>query len=288
MANDTQQSELVSVCDSHPHGRFNFLLPTPLTKRKDMLELYHRIKDSNVTLKGDLAFVNEWDFFTTEPAEHFESLVSTGPYAGTLEAFETGVKLRTRYKHLLDEALEQKATAFWASDSGRVIDTARYFAAGFFGIDWQELATLHVVPETLDRGADTLTPGRTCLKYRNNADEHGHDYGYRMMDAYRSTYEPAIVERLAVQNAELPFDEREVFAMQLICGFETLAKGSSPWCEVFTHEEWEQFEYARDIIHYYRAGPGNPYSGSMGWLWLNATTNLLEDGPSTGPLFLSL
>ena len=137
MANDTQQSELVSVCDSHPHGPFNFLLPTPLTKRKDMLELYHRIKDSNVTLKGDLAFVNEWDFFTTEPAEHFESLVSTGPYAGTLEAFETGVKLRTRYKHLLDEALEQKATAFWASDSGRVIDTARYFAAGFFGIDWQ-------------------------------------------------------------------------------------------------------------------------------------------------------
>jgi acid phosphatase len=76
--------------------------------------------------------------------------------------------------------------------------------------------------------------------------------------------------------------------MQLLCGFETIAKGSSPWCDVFTKDEWEGFEYARDIIHYYRAGPGNPYSASMGWLWLNVTANLLREGPSSGPLFFSL
>lgn len=253
-----------------------------------MLELYHRMKDSNVTLQGDLAFVNHWDFFTTEPAEHFESLVSTGPYAGTLEAFTTGVKLRTRYKRLLDEALSESSTSFWASDSRRVIDTAKYFAAGFFGLAWDELATLHVIPETADRGADTLTPGRTCLRYRSNADEYGHDYGYRMMDEFRSTYEPAIARRLTEQNPDLVFTEREIFTMQLICGFETLAKGFSPWCNVFARTEWEDFEYARDVIHYYRAGPGNPYSGPMGWLWLNATGNLLNEGPATGPLFFSL
>ena len=253
-----------------------------------MLELYQRIQQTNETLQGDLAFANDWEFFTTDPTKHFESLVSTGQYAGTLEAFATGVKLRTRYKHLLDEALTQGVVSFWASDSKRVIESARYFGAGFFGIDGSDVATLHVIPESSDRSADTLTPGRTCRRYRDNADDYGHDYGYRTMDKIRSTYEPAIVQRLAKQNPHFPFAETEVFTMHLICGFETIAKGSSPWCEVFTHQEWENFEYARDVIHYYRAGPGNPYSASLGWLWLNATAKVLRDGPSAGPLFFSL
>ncbi|KAK3684713.1 hypothetical protein LTR37_020007 [Vermiconidia calcicola] len=252
-----------------------------------MLELHQRIQEANVTLHGDLAFANDWEFFTDEPAEHFESLVSTGPYAGTLEAFSAGVKLRTRYKTLLDQVLAAGSISYWASDSERVIDTARYFGAGFFGIETHELAKLHIIPETQDRGADTLTPGRTCHNYRNNTNKLGHDYGYRMMDAIRSMYEPAIVERLAKQNADMPFTEAEIFTMQTICGFETIAKGSSPWCDVFTQEEWDSFEYARDVIHYFRAGPGNPYSASLGWLWLNATANVLNEGPSAGPLYFS-
>ena len=98
-----------------------------------MLSLYERIRKSNVTFTGDLSFINDWDFFINEPAEDLESLVSTGPYAGTLEAFNAGVKLRTRYKDLLDNATATGPISFWASDSERVIDTAKYFGAGFFG-----------------------------------------------------------------------------------------------------------------------------------------------------------
>ena len=76
--------------------------------------------------------------------------------------------------------------------------------------------------------------------------------------------------------------------MQEMCGFETLVRGSSPWCDVFSHEDWRNFEYARDVIHYYRAGSGNPFGAVMGWLWLNATANLLEAGPGAGTLFFSL
>lgn len=42
--------------------------------------------------------------------------------------------------------------------------------------------------------------------------------------------------------------------MQEMCGFEITVRGKSKWCDVFTHEEWLEFEYARDVIHYYRAG----------------------------------
>lgn len=253
-----------------------------------MLDLYHRVRDSNLTLHGDLAFVNEWQFFTNDPSGHFENLVSTGPYAGTLEAFATGVKLRTSYKSLLDHALTQHRVSLWASDSSRVIDTAKYFSAGFFGIDWASLADLKVIPETDDLGANTLTPGKTCLNFANNVDDQGHDYGAKMLFEWRAKYLPPIMERLAKQNPEAHFTESELYSMQELCGFETIAQGTSDWCSVFTKKEWNDFEYARDLLHYYKSGPGNPFGPTMGWLWLNATANLLKEGSSDGTLFFSL
>jgi len=179
-----------------------------------------------------------------------------------------------------------KKTRLWASDSNRVIDTARYFSAGFFGLDWEDTADLQVIPQTDDLGADTLTPGDTCLQYRDDA-KHGHDYGLAMLTKFRSTYLPSISDRLEHQNPQLRFADTEIYSMQEMCGFETLVRGSSPWCDVFTHKDWLNFEYARDVIHYYRAGAGNQYGPVMGWLWLNATANLMAAGPGVGPMFFS-
>jgi acid phosphatase len=96
-----------------------------------------------------------------------------------------------------------------------------------------------------------------------------------------------IHERL-FQQTGMRFQDHEIYAMQEMCGFETIVRGRSDWCNVFTQDEFLSFEYARDVLHYYRAGPGQKYAASMGWLWLNATTNLLLEGPEAGPLFFSL
>ncbi|EEP81144.1 predicted protein [Uncinocarpus reesii 1704] len=66
-----------------------------------------------------------------------------------------------------------------------------------------------------------------------------------------------------------------------------MTRGSSPWCNVFSTDDWENFEYARDLLHYYRAGPGNPYAPTMGWLWLNRTTELLLHPSNEGDVFFS-
>lgn len=117
----------------------------------------------------------------------------------------------------------------------------------------------------------------------------GHYYGYRMLYKYQETYLSSISKRLAKENEGFDFTDEEVYSMQEMCGFETTVRGSSQWCDVFTQEEWLSFEYARDIIHYYRAGPGNKYAKSMGWLWLNTTANLIAEGPeSAGPLYFTL
>ncbi|KAL8942117.1 MAG: hypothetical protein Q9216_001842 [Gyalolechia sp. 2 TL-2023] len=254
-----------------------------------MLDLLQRIKDSNITLKGDLAFVNDWEYFSLEPSAEHDQLTTTGPYAGTLSAFAAGTRLRTRYLGLVSSPLLGKPVNFWASDCNRVIETARYFATGFFGLDWdsEKTAKLHIIPETADRGADTLTPGDTCLKYHEDT-RRGHDYGFIQLSKFRSTYLPAIGDRFEVQNSGIRFTDGEIYSMQEMCGFEILVKGSSPWCDVFSHEDWLNFEYARDVIHYYRAGPGNRFGPTMGWLWLNATANLLSGEGNNGGFFFSL
>lgn len=224
----------------------------------------------------------------SEPSAEHDQLTNTGPYAGTLSSFAAGTRLRTRYLHLLTSIPSSQSTNFWASDCNRVIETARYFATGFFGLDWNSTrAKLQVIPETPDLGADTLTPGDTCLKYRDDL-LTGHDYGLIQLAKFRSAYLPAVSARFQAQNPGIKFTDGELYSMQEMCGFELLVRGSSQWCDVFNHDDWLNFEYARDVIHYYRAGPGNRFGPALGWLWLSATANLLSKGPNAGKLFFSL
>lgn len=252
------------------------------------LQFLKRVKETGLPLNGSLEFLNDWTYFSDNPQRDFGELTNTGPYAGTLGAFRTGVRFRTRYRDLVSKDIY---TRLWASDSSRVIDTARHFASGFFGLDWESSgkAQLQVIPESFERGADTLTPGDTCLKYLEDT-ILGHDNGMEMLAQFQEAYIPAIASRLIHEdNIGLNnLSNDDVYGMQEMCGFETMVRGTSPWCEVFTEQDWYNFEYARDLLLYYRAGPGNPYAGAMGWLWLNATTGLLHDGPIAGSMFLSL
>ncbi|PYH75417.1 phosphoglycerate mutase-like protein [Aspergillus uvarum CBS 121591] len=226
------------------------------------IALLNRIRDANVKLNGSLSFLNNWTYFTDDPSTDFDQLTTTGSGPAT------------------------------ATASSKPPDTSHpgYFSGSSSPSDWQESgkATLEVIPETFDRGPDTLTPGDTCLRYLEDTD-HGHDYGIPMLARFQQAYIPAIAERLPTEqgNPALgPLSNAEVYSMQEMCGFETLVRGSSPWCAVFTREDWKHLEYARDVLHYYRAGPGNPYPRVMGWLWLIATTGLLRSGPDAGTLFL--
>ncbi|CCX06869.1 Similar to 3-phytase B; acc. no. P34754 [Pyronema omphalodes CBS 100304] len=250
-----------------------------------MLEMINRLKAHPEPFVGELSFLNNWTYFSDTPGQHFEQLTTTGPYAGVLEAFATGVKLATRYGHLKNYT-EKAVTHVWACGCQRVIDTARHFSAGFFGLD-NPHAQVITIPEDETRGGDTLTPGDTCLTYLSDL-VHGHDNGAFQLAHFQTTYLPSIAERLSAVNPTHPIKPADVYAMQELCGFEMLVRGSSPWCAVFTQEDWAQFEYARDLLHYYRAGPGTPYSIAMGSLWLNATAELLLDGPEKrGSIFAS-
>jgi acid phosphatase len=81
-------------------------------------------------------------------------------------------------------------------------------------------------------------------------------------------------------NAAAPafnFTATDIYGMSLICGYETVIRGSSPFCnlELLTPNEWLGFEYANDIQYHYNTGYGNPVSGAIGFPWVNATFNTL-------------
>ena len=228
--------------------------------------------------------MKDWKYFTDPTSPEFEDLTSTGPYAGTLQAFTAGERLRERYDHLVPA---EGLVNFWSCGSGRDIATARHFTEGFFGDDWEEhaLAKLHIIPETSARGGDTLTPGRSCAAYLSD-DDTGHDQGYARLEQWQTIFTSPIIKRLHPCAPDTPFTAMDIYSMMEMCGFDILVRGGSEWCSVFTHAEWLDFEYGRDLLHFYRAGPGNMYAGAMGLLWLEATQKLLSNG-SAGGVYLS-
>jgi acid phosphatase len=101
-----------------------------------------------------------------------------------------------------------------------------------------------------------------------------------LLQQYQKVYTKPIVERLHAYAPEFNFTAADVVAMQQLCGYETVIRGSSPFCslELFSQNEWLAFEYMNDIMYYYNAGYGNKISGVLGFPWLNASaTTMLSD-----------
>lgn len=63
------------------------------------LSLLDRLHQPEVELRGSLSFLNSWTYFTNTSERTFENLTNHGPYAGTLEARNTGRTFRRRYHH---------------------------------------------------------------------------------------------------------------------------------------------------------------------------------------------
>lgn len=46
-------------------------------------------------------------------------------------------------------------------------------------------------------------------------------------------------------------------------GYETAIRGSSKLCEVFTEEEWLEFEYGQDLYYYHMLGRHRKWTAAL-------------------------
>lgn len=211
---------------------------------------------------------------------------------GQQQMVNSGRKFYRRYR-----ALARKTVPFVrAGGQDRVVHSAQNFTQGFHSAllaDRRSTARptlpydLLIIPETATTN-NTLHHG-LCRAFED--DDTYSTVGATAQAAYLATFAGPITARL---NANLPganLTDADAIAMMDLCPFNTVASSRdpttlSPFCHVFTHGEWQDYDYLQSLGKWYGFGPGNPLGPTQGVGFVNEllarlTGAAVEDGTST-------
>ncbi|KZT11458.1 phosphoglycerate mutase-like protein [Laetiporus sulphureus 93-53] len=239
-----------------------------------------------------LSFLNDWTYKLGE-----EILT---PF-GRQQLFDLGVSMRMKYGFLLKNFTESNTVPVFRTESqDRMLASALNFAIGFFGYPFEEQYQQSVTIE--DPGYNnTLAPYKTCP---NAGIPSKADRGLYYVQQWTSVYLQDALARLSPQLTGFNLTIEDVYTFQQLCAYETVAIGYSKFCELFTEEEWEGFDYAMDLYFWYDSAFGAPLAKVLGIGYVqelvarlthmpiemhNTSTNsTLDDSPVTFPLGQSL
>jgi hypothetical protein len=204
----------------------------------------------------DLSFLSTW---TPPELKEQERVTRTGK----LEATQLGVQLSYRYPDL------RMPKRVWTSTAERTVVSAESLIRGFEEDD-NEINLVQIY-EGEESGADSLTPYKSCPAYSSSR-------GSEQSGEYVKVYTKPILARLRAMAPAFNWTSSDIIGMQEWCGYDTVVRGSSPFCslELFSADEWLQFEYSQDLMYHHNTGYGNEVSATIGFPWLNATANLLS------------
>ena len=244
----------------------------------------HKLGNSTVdwTRAGSLAFLASWK--TPISDEEQEKLTK----AGELEAFQLGVDVGQRYPDLQPPAM------VWTSTAERTERSAQSFINGL-PVTSNATDLVHV-SESSEQGANSLVPHKSCPAYSSSAgstqssvrtpsatkaltSRKADQIGQQYMDNYTRP----VIARFRALAPSFDFTAKDIVGMQELCGYETVIRGSSPFCslDVFSPDEWLDFEYANDIQYHFNTGYGSSIAGELGFPWFNATVSLLVADPAS-------
>ncbi|KAJ4466269.1 phosphoglycerate mutase-like protein [Lentinula aciculospora] len=247
-------------------------------------ELFWKIQNASFIARGPLVFFPSW----VPPVNNIDHEPLFLSSTGAQEAFNLGVELRKRYAFT---AGGENFTA-WSAGEQRVVDTTTYFLRGYLS-DGNYLSDpslnrghLIILPDSLTADqalnatngtfADSLTPSASCPPYAVFSNN-----GSIAASTFRATYQNRTAARInTFLQGNLTFDATDVGVMQDLCGFGFEIGGDKRFCDIFTDEEWLDYEYAADLNYYYGSGPGNPFSAVTGYPWIKAIVDLFEAGPN--------
>ncbi|KAI5121931.1 hypothetical protein M0805_000260 [Coniferiporia weirii] len=239
--------ELTQVHLVHRHGA---RYPTGGEAPSQFAAKVHNATTTGFTAKDELAFLNTWTYkLGAELLTPF----------GRKQLFDLGVGFRIKYGELLKGFTD--LPVFRTTSEERMVQSALNFAAGFFGVpdyttDYRQLITIES-----DGFNNTLAPYDTCTN--SNANGIG-NLGDTKAGEWAEVYLQDALARLQPMVDGINLTLTDVVAMQQLCPYETVALGTSAFCDLFTQEEWVNFEYAYDLAFWYDDGPGNPTSAAQG------------------------
>ena len=221
---------------------------------------------------------------------------------GEQEMINSGTKFYNRYK-----GLTESFTPFVrASSEDRVVESAENFTQGFHqarladkgasGAD--EYPYPIVVISEADGSNNTLNHG-LCTDFEDGADSK---IGSAAQATWAGIFTPPITARL---NTNLPganISATETISLMDLCPFNTIASPTgkiSPFCDLFTVNEWHQYDYYESLGKYYGFSYGNPLGPTQGVGFTNelvarlidkavddetSTNHTLDDSQNTFPI----
>ncbi|EAW13675.1 putative histidine acid phosphatase [Aspergillus clavatus NRRL 1] len=218
---------------------------------------------------GSLSFLGMWNAPITDA--HIEKITRVG----LQEAMMLGIDIHDKYPDF------KTPDQIWSSTAERTVKTAQEFIVGFTG-DQPKQINLTEVGEYKKTGADSLTPYKSCPAYSSS-------YGSDQSKEFVSRYTKPIIARLQAQAPSFNFTADDIVSMFELCGYETVIRGSSPFCslDLFTANEWLAFEYGNDIMYFHNTGYGRELSPRLGFPWVNATQQILADDTVAQDLYVS-
>lgn len=243
-----------------------------------------KLKGANIGNKGPLGFLPEWKYFGDNPAT-YEQVSYSGPYAGNMDILNRGAVYRARYDNLWDK---ESYVPIFTGNYERCIDAARNFGEGFLGDNYSSLGALNIISEKEYAGANSLAPICKSGKPRDGVCRMTSNAKNNYTDYIDYTFPQAKVAaaRLNREYRNLDLTTFDIESLMIMTSYELTSKGSSPWFNVFTEEEWIGFEYHKSLYFYYCAGPGFKWYAPTGSVYVNSTRALLNDGPrKAGTMF---
>lgn len=220
--------------------------------------------------KGELDFLNEWEYgLGAEILTPF----------GRKQLFDLGVGFRTKYGRLLPSpsgSTSPKKLVFRTESQDRMLKSALNFAAGFFGIPFEEQYHQLITIEAPGFN-NTLAPSNTCTNdYRKSL-----SVSERKVQEWREVYLRRVTERLNEQIEGLELTVKDTFQMQELCAYELVALDGSAFCSLFNEEEWLGFEYALDLAFWYGSSYGHPAQAAVGLGWVSEWIARVTQTPIT-------
>lgn len=203
---------------------------------------------------------------------------------GQQQSYNSGLQFFSRYKDLA-----RKHTPFVrASGAGRVYVTALNWTAGFH--DAKAAAGVHsaaanpfplgVLPVSEAEGQNNTLDPSTCPLYLNGWPAETSDDA---QDAWRDTYIKPIRTRI---NDQLGTDlsKSDIMRLMDMCPMVTVASPNgaqlSPFCGLFTTEEWGYYDYYKTVGKFYGDAWGNYLGAAQGIGYVNELVARLTNAPA--------
>jgi len=230
-----------------------------------------QIQNNVNSYSGDYAFLADYEY--TLGADQLTTF-------GQQQMVNSGVKYYQRY-----EGLTRNTDPFVrSSGEARVVESAQNWTQGFHNARLADRNShipddypYNMVVISEDTGSNNTLNHGLCTDFENGYDSTIADSAQSI---WANIFAPPITQRL---NTNLPganLTQTQTIYMMDLCPFNTVASITgqiSPFCDLFTDEEWRSYDYYESLGKYYGYSWGNPLGATQGVGFTNELIARLAD-----------